>query len=171
MSPEAGSSGASGRGVDPQQRHGSCSFTQSQSPRSAASSHWVETPWPDSCCLSQRPDHRSDGDRTSDPERRHPPSASQDQANLQHDIDRRRHCSPDDGGVYGLVEDSVAGHGQNNDVAQPPRECYRIRASAPTTRATAPEPQTRPHRAGPHQRPEPRQRQCPQSRSDPAVEG
>jgi hypothetical protein len=39
------------------------------------------------------------------------PSASQDQANLQYDIGRRRHCSPDDGGGCGPVEDSVVGQG------------------------------------------------------------
>ncbi len=94
------------------------------------------------------------------------PSASQDQANLQHGIGRHRHGSPDDGEGCGPVEDSIAGHGQDDDVTQPPRKRREIRTSAPTTRGTVLEPRTRLHRAGQAQRrttqrPKPRRSQCP----------
>lgn len=89
------------------------------------------------------------------------PSASPDQANLEHDTDCHQHC-----GGYGPVADSVAEHGEDENVAQPPRKCRRIRTSSPTTCRTTPEPQTRLHRAGRAQRrtiqrPKPRRSQCP----------
>ncbi|RYP91653.1 hypothetical protein DL770_002219 [Monosporascus sp. CRB-9-2] len=50
------------------------SHRQAQSPRSAASSHGVQTQQrSDSCRLSQHHDHRGDSDQTSDPEHHHPP--------------------------------------------------------------------------------------------------
>jgi hypothetical protein len=65
------------------------------------------------------------------------PSASPNQAN-----------GPSDGGDYGPVADSVAEHGQDDDVAQPPRKRRGMRTSSPTTCRTTPEPQTSLHRAG-----------------------
>ncbi|KAK0655549.1 hypothetical protein B0T16DRAFT_384400 [Cercophora newfieldiana] len=94
------------------------------------------------------------------------PSASPDQANLQHNIGRHRHFGPSDGGDCGTVADSVAERGQDDDVAQPPRKRREIRTSSPTTCRTTPEPQTRLHRTGQAQRrttqrPKSRRSQCP----------
>ncbi|KXX76730.1 hypothetical protein MMYC01_209296 [Madurella mycetomatis] len=70
-------------------------------------------------------------------------SASQDRANLKHNIGRRRHCGPGDGEGSGPIEDSVTEHGRDGDITQPPRKRCRISTSTPTTRETVPKRQTR----------------------------
>jgi len=161
---------------------------RSQSPHSAASSPRVETQqWPDPSVQDDRGEQnegfavppqaqesrasmsRSPVEGSNAPELAHAepstePSTGQDHANLQHDMGRHCQYSPADGGVYSPVEDSVARHGQDDDVAQPPRKRRGIRNSSPTTHRT-PVPQTRRHRASQAQRqttkrPKPRRSQC-----------
>jgi hypothetical protein len=115
---------------------------RSPSPQSAASSPRVETQqWPDPSVQddgrkqnegfaappspqeSQASMPRSPVDEGSNvPELAHAepsmqPSTGQDHANLQHDMGRHCQYSPDDRGVYSPVEDSVARHSQDDDVA------------------------------------------------------
>ncbi|KAK4148590.1 hypothetical protein C8A00DRAFT_19606 [Chaetomidium leptoderma] len=161
LQPQSPSDAASGRGTsDPEHRHPSV-----QDDGGKQNEGFVAPPQARESRASMP---RSLVDEGSNSEPSMQPSSSQDQANLQHDIGHRRHCSPDDGAGCGPVEDSIAQHGQADDVTQPPRKRRGIRTSSPTTRGTAPEPQTRLHRAGSQspqarlrtsQRPKPRRRQ------------
>jgi hypothetical protein len=76
-----------------------------------------------------------------------PSSASQDLANLQHNIDRRRHCGTD-GEDSGPIENGATEQARDDAVTQLPRKRRRMSPSTPTTHETASRPQTRLHCAG-----------------------
>ncbi|KAK3935971.1 hypothetical protein QBC46DRAFT_367211 [Diplogelasinospora grovesii] len=144
------------------------SHHRGQSPRSAASSHGVQTQ-SDSCRLSQNHDHRGGSDQTSDPEHYHPPASNdrgeqnkegsesrasilrllddesnnEHRVNLQHDISHRRYYNIDNEEDYHPIKDSVTKYGQDKDVVQPPRKHRKISTSALITRGTALKWQTR----------------------------
>ena len=77
------------------------------------------------------------------------PSASQERANLQHNIGRwrrRRRCDTDDEEDCSPTVGSNAKQGKDKDAVQPPQGKRRkVNTSAPTTRRTAPKRQARLH--------------------------
>ncbi|KAK3305079.1 uncharacterized protein B0T15DRAFT_574518 [Chaetomium strumarium] len=76
-----------------------------------------------------------------------PLSASQDRANLQHNIDRRRHCGID-GEDSGPIENGATEQARDDAATQLPRKRRRMSPSTPTTHETASRPQTRLYCAG-----------------------
>ncbi|RYP13401.1 hypothetical protein DL767_010759 [Monosporascus sp. MG133] len=82
--------------------------------------------------MSRLSDDESNNDRERvDAEPPMQPSASQGRIDLRPDIGGHRNTDSKED--YRLVEDSVTGHGQDDDVVQPPRKRRKISASTPST--------------------------------------